>query len=211
MKHFARLLSLAMVLLVAATPTCAQIAAFSRVRVANGPVLEYPAHWKIADEATVQNRVHAAQATADAASIDISGFRKRGRVIIESEPAPHSAQIRASIVTPQDYSQNDLRTITAETLRLTQAEFEADFRKMSAAGTVRLHKMGELRVEKVAGKFALVVPYTRYTVVDPEVWQVEQIKIPFEDRLLSLTLSYRSSDTAAMKPILDRVKRTLAF
>lgn len=211
MKHFAVRLSLAIALQLAATSIWAQHAVFARVRVANGPVLEYPAHWKIADEATVQNRVHSGQATADAAGVDLSGFQKRNRVIIVSQPGPSTAQIRASIVTPQEYSQDDLRVATAEDIRSLKAEFEATFREMSGGGTVKLHKMGEPRVEKIAGRYALIIPYTRYTVADPAIWQVEQIKIPFEDRLLSMTVSYQSSDTTTMKPILERIKRTLAF
>ncbi len=189
----------------------AQYTTFARVRVANGPILEYPSHWKIADEATVQNRVHAGRATADAASIDMTGFQQRDRVIIESQPSPSAAQIRASIITPQDYKQEDLRTATSSDLRALKIDFETMFRKISASGTVKLEKMGEPRVEKVAGRFALVIPYTRYTESDPVLWEVEQIKIPFEDRLLSITVSYRTSDAATMKPIIARVKSTLLF
>jgi hypothetical protein len=82
---------------------------------------------------------------------------------------------------------------------------------MSASGTVKLHKMSEPRIEKVAGKFALVIPYTRYTEFDPVLWVVEQVKIPFEDKTLSISISYRTSDASAMKPILERIKRTLLF
>lgn len=71
--------------------------------------------------------------------------------------------------------------------------------------------MGEPRIERLADKFALVISYTRYTLKDPVLWQVEQIKIPFENRMLSLTVSYRTSDSVTMKPIVDRVKRTLIF
>ena len=188
-----------------------QQATFARVRVENGPTLEYPAHWKIADEATVQNRIHAGQAMADAAGIELSGFQKRNRVVIESLPLPNTAQIRASIVKPQAYSQEDLRVATPQDLEAVRVEFDTSFRKLSASGTVKVDKVGTVRVERIAGRLALVIPYTRYTESDRVLWHVEQIKIPFEDRLLSMTLSYKTSDSTAMKPILDRVKRTLQF
>lgn len=206
-----RLTSFVLALLCASTVAYSQQATFARVRVTNGPTLEYPAHWKIADEATVQNRAHAGQATADAAGVDLSGFQKRNRVVVESTPFPNTAQIRASIVKPQEYSQEDIRLATPQDLQALRAEFESTFRKLSASGTVKVDKVGEPRVERIAGKLALVIPYTRYTESDRVLWQVEQIKIPFEDRLLSMTLSYRTSDTTAMKPILERVKRTLQF
>lgn len=211
MNHFAPLAILFVALCMTATSALAQHASYARVRVTNGPVLEYPSHWKIADEATVQNRVHAGQATADAARVDMSGFQKRNRLIVESRPSPSTAQIRASIVTPQEYTQEDLRAATASDLRALKAEFEAMSRKISSSGTVKFHKMGEPVVEKVAGKLALVIPYTHYTEFDHVLWQVEQIKIPFEDRLLSMTISYRTSDATIMKPIVERVKRTLTF
>lgn len=210
-NRLARLALLAVALQLPTASVLAQHAAFARVRVADGPTLEYPAHWKIADEATVQNRVHAGQATADAAGVDISGFQKRNRVVIESQPSPSTAQIRASIVTPQEYTQDDLRAVTASDLLALKNEFEKTFRKMSASGTVKLHKMGEPLIAKVGGRSALVISYTRYSESDPVLWHVEQIKIPFEDRLLSMTVSYRTSDAAVMKPIIERVKRTLAF
>ncbi|RFC35078.1 MAG: hypothetical protein DID92_2727744511 [Candidatus Nitrotoga sp. SPKER] len=206
-----RLISFVLAVLCASTVAYSQQATFARVRVTNGPTLEYPAHWKIADEATVQNRVHAGQATADAAGVNLSGFQKQNRVVVESTPFPNTAQIRASIVKPQEYSQEDLRLATFQDLQALRALFESTFRKLSASGTVKVDKVGEPRVERIAGKLALVIPYTRYTESDRVLWQVEQIKIPFEDRLLSMTLSYRTSDTTAMKPILERVKRTLQF
>jgi hypothetical protein len=211
MNHLARFAVAAVALYLAVTSTHAQHASYARVRVADGPVLEYPSHWKIADEATVQNRVHASQATADAAGIDLNSFQKRNRVIIESQPSPSAAQIRASIITPQEYTQEDLRAATESDLRALRTQFETMFRSMSTSGTVKLHRIGELRVEKVAGKFALVIPYTRYTEFDPVLWEVEQIKIPLRNQTLSMTISYRTSDAAAMKPILERVKRTLIF
>lgn len=211
MNHLARLVIAAVGLYLAVTSTHAQHASYARVRVADGPVLEYPSHWKIADEATVQNRVHTSQAIADAAGIDLNGFQKRNRVIIESQPSPSTAQIRASIITPQEYTQEDLRAATENDLRALRTQFETTFRSMSVSGTVKLHQMGELRVEKIAGKFALVIPYTRYTEFDPVLWEVEQIKIPFRNQTLSMTISYRMSDAPAMKPIVERVKRTLTF
>lgn len=211
MSSFTRALLLSVAFLSVASPAASQHAVFARVRVQGGPVVEYPSHWKLADEATVQNRVHAGQAVADAAGVDVSGFQKRARVIIESQPGPPTAQIRASIVTPQEYTQADLRAATAADLRAVKSEFEAVFRKMSSTGTVKVQQVSEPRVESIAGRLALVIPYTRYTESDPVLWQVEQIKIPFEDRILSMTISYRTSDAAAMKPILQRVKKTLTF
>lgn len=205
------LTSVVLALFCASTVAYSQQASFVRVRVTDGPTLEYPAHWKIADEATVQNRAHAAQAMAEAVGVDVSGVQKRNRVVIESTPFPKTAQIRASIVTPQEYSQDDLRVAKPQDLQAVKAEFESMFRKMSVSGTVKLDKIGEPRVERIVGRLALVIPYTRYTESDPTRWQVEQIKIPFENRLLSMTLSYDASDVATMKPILERVKRTLKF
>jgi hypothetical protein len=211
MNLLSRLTIAAVALYLTVQTTHAQQASYARVRVADGPVLEYPSHWKIADEAMVQNRVHTSQAIADAAGIDLNGFQKRNRVIIESQPSPSTAQIRASIITPQEYTQEDLRAATENDLRALRTQFETTFRSMSASGTVKFHQMGELRVEKIAGKFALVIPYTRYTEFDPVLWEVEQIKIPFKNQTLSMTISYRTSDAPAMKPIVERVKRTLTF
>ena len=206
-----RLLIATLTGLVFGAAALSQTVAYKRIRVADGPTLEYPAHWVLADEATIQNRVHAAQATADAAGIDISGFQKRNRVVIESLPRPNAAQIRASIVTPQEYSQEDLKATSTEDLRSLKRVFEESFRKMSAAGTVKVQKVGDLRVESIAGRLALIVPYTRNTEANSELWQVEQIKIPFDKRMLSMTISYRIADLNTMKPILERVKRSVQF
>ena len=152
------------------SPAYSQQATFAHVRVENGPTLQYPAHWKIADETTVQNRIHAGQAMADAAGIELTGFKKRNRVVIESSPFPNTAQIRASVLSPQAYSQE-----------------ESSSRKLTSSDTVKIEKVGTVQVERIAGRLALVIPYTRYTQSDRVLWHVEQIKIPFEDRLLSMT------------------------
>ena len=211
MNYLTRLLAATLFGSLLSTSAFSQHASFARVRVADGPTLEFPAHWVLMDEANVQNRVHSGQAIADAAGIDLSGFQKRSRVIIESLPRPNAAQIRASIVIPQEYTQQDLSKATPEELRGLKKMYETTFRKASASMTVKLHKMGEVRIDKIAGHIALVIPYITYSEESAEKWQFEQIKIPFENKLLSMTVSYRVGEHNTMKPILERVKQSLKF
>lgn len=211
MHRIARLVVGTLLVWIFASPAIGQSTAFKRVQVTDGPTVEYPAHWTLADDATIQNRVHASQAIADAAGVDLSGFQRRNRVIIESLPRPNTAQIRASIVTPQQYSESDLRNASPEYLQSLKRGFEEISREQSATSTVKVQKVGAVRVEKIAGRYALVVPYTRTSEANPDVWQVEQIKIPFENKILALTLSYRLADLNTMKPILERVKHSVQF
>jgi len=189
----------------------AQNADFRKIKVINGPTIEYPAHWKILDDATVLNQVHSSQASADAAGINLDGFIRRNRVVIHSLPIPNKASVRASIVTPTQYSQLELSKINRKDLINLKKDYELHFREMSAVSAVRLQHMEELRVESIGGKLALVIPYIRYTESSSALWHVEQIKVPFEDRMLSLTLSYQISDAGTMKPILSRIKSSVKF
>lgn len=126
----------------------AQDVDFSQVQVISGPTLEYPAHWKLAGEDTIQNRAHSAQAVTDIAGIDFPHFKKRNRVVIESQPAPSAAQIRASIVTPQNYTQADLSALSAVDLQTIKLDLERSFSKVSAAGPVKVHDINEPTIEK---------------------------------------------------------------
>ena len=86
------------------------------------------------------------------------GVNRRSRAIINSVPRPNTAQIRASLVEPLEYSQEDLKTARPVDLQAVKAEFEKNFRLASISGPIKVQQVGTVRVERMSGKFALVIP-----------------------------------------------------
>ncbi len=200
-----------MVLMMGFTPAHAQTAYFKRVQIGSGPTIEIPSHWTVVDSASVQNRALAGQAIADKAGVGPADYIKSHQLIVEATPRPPAAQIRASIVAQTELSQAALKAASATDLLEIEREFSEGMKKMSANGPVKVRTMDRARVESINRQLALVLSYTRVTEPNPDLWRVEQIKIPFGDQYLSFTLSYRVDSQTLMAPILDRVKRSVRF
>lgn len=184
---------------------------YKQVSLPDGISIEIPAHWTILSQDTRKNIAAAGRAMTDNAGIDGGGNKKQTLLAVNAVPTPPGAMIRVSVSMPPEYSQSDLARATPHELKVLQQDMLQLFKKMEAGGGPEIVEFQPLQVELFKNSRALVIRYVRKSTNGPSLWQVTQYKIPVENRLIELTLSYRQSDSVMWRPILERVKRSIQF
>lgn len=202
-------------LLVAVTVVCnpaaAQTGDYKRLQLSYGISLDVPSHWTLLSQSTRNNLQAAGNAITENAGLESKGGRKENILAVNASPAPTGAMIRVSVTRPPDYSQADLASATPADLKNLANEVLIVFKKMEDSGGPKVIQVHPGRIE-IHNKYrVLVLPYTRHDNFGPSSWHVTQYKIPLDDRLIEMTLSYRESDSIVWKPILERVKRSISF
>ena len=189
----------------------AQEPAFRQVQLPEGISIEIPAHWTVLSQDTRKNIAAAGRAITDNAGVEGDSNRKQTLLAVNATPAPTGAMIRVSVTVPPDYTQSDLASVAPRELKELELEMLQSFRKMEASGGPVIVEMQPVKVEPFKNKRAVVIRYVRKDRAGPGAWQVTQYKIPVDNRLIELTLSYRQSDSMLWRPILERVKRSIQY
>lgn len=184
---------------------------YKQVSLPDGISIEVPAHWTILSKDTRKNIAAAGRAMTDNAGVDGRRNNQQTLLAVNAIPTPPGAMIRVSVSMPPEYSQSDLARVTPHELKVFLQEMRQAFKKMEASGGPEIVEFQPLQVELFKNSRALVIRYVRKSANGPSLWQVTQYKIPVENRLIELTLSYRQSDSVMWRPILERVKRSIQF
>jgi hypothetical protein len=185
--------------------------AFRRIELPHSIALQVPAHWKVLSQATISNLKAFEEATTEAAGIRDPKRSKNTLLAMNSLPDPTGAMIRVSISTPPDFTADELKATTAADIVELQSEMLSLFRQFEATGGPKVLETQPARVERLGGEMSLVIPYRRASQFGPSPWHVTQYKIPIRNHLVEITLSYRESDGAVWKPILEKVRRSITF
>lgn len=194
-----------------AAPAFATDYTYKRMQLSHGISIEMPWHWTVLPEDFRKNLAASSQAMQDNAGIESVPGQKKGLLAVNATPTPTGAMIRVSVTEPPDYTQSDLAKATPRELKEVEREVLLAFKKMEASGGPVIIEMQSVQIEPFKNYRALAIRYVRKSVNGPSPWQVTQYKIPVDNRLIELTLSYRQSDSAIWRPILERVKRSVQF
>jgi hypothetical protein len=184
---------------------------YKRVRLPEGISIEIPGHWIILSQDTRKNIAAAGRAMTDNAGVEGGSNQKQTLLAVNATPAPTGAMIRVSATVPPDYTQGDLARVTPRDLKEVERDALKLFKKMETEGGPEVVEMQPIQVELFKSSRALVIRYVRKSTNGSSLWQVTQYKIPVDNRLFELTLSYRQSDSVIWRPILERVKRSVQF
>lgn len=187
----------------------AQAETFRDVQLGDGISLEIPAHWHELPTEVRKNLQAFSQAVMDQAGMKETKTRKETRLAVNATPEPTGAMIRVSVSTPPGFRPNELAKITPGELQEMRKEVDQNLQKSASAGGFTIGQVDPLQIERIDGEQALVIAYTRSSLVDASTWKVRQYKIPRPKFLLEVTLSYRERDGALWIPILEKVKRSL--
>jgi hypothetical protein len=205
----ARYFALALVLLWLA-PTEAREPMYTRASLAGGISIEYPTHWFVIGAEQSKNLVLSGSAAAELAGNEIDTNKVR-LFSVNASPAPTGAMIGLSLTTPAELSQTDLVGVTEGDLRFAAEEFRKSMEAAEPFSGIKVLEVQSVTTERFGQELALVFRYRRASQKGPSPWQVTQYKIPHNDRLIELTLSYRESDQWVWRPILEHVKRSLTY
>lgn len=199
-------------LLIFVFPYCAVFAketAFRQVKLPYGISIDIPSHWNILSQDVRKNLGAASEAVSSNAKIEEPNVKKESLLAVNAVPDPTGAMIRVSVISPPEYTQDDLAKVTPADLKEIKNQILSMFKKAEASGGAKIIEMHPVRVEKISRRLSLVAPYIRASFVGPSFWEVAQYKIPVSNRLVEVTLSCRKSDAMLWRPILERVKRSL--
>ncbi len=199
------------ILVVGATTVFAQNTEFRRVELSYGISLDIPSNWTVLSQDTRKEIRAVGEAMVNDAGIEVAGGRKETLLAVNATPDPTGAMIRISVVSPPDYTQEDIAAATSTDLQETGIEVMNAYKKLEASGGLKLLEMQTVRIEKISNHLALVIPYIRASAKGPSPWQVTQYKIPTSNCLVEVTLSYRQSDSIVWSPTLEKVKYSIVI
>ena len=75
-----------------------------------------------------------------------------------------------SVISPPNYTQNDLTVAAPRDLKEIGTEMLNMFRKMEASGGPKIIEMQPVRIEKFKNYRVLVMPYVRAGITGPSPW-----------------------------------------
>jgi len=196
-----------------AHPASAQDGPFLSMQLDHGISLEVPSHWSVLPIEGRQNLAAASRSVVDNAGVGNPGTRNVTLLAMKATPEPTGAMILVEAMFPAAFTQSDLAAATPSDLEWIGSEFLSVFEKANAAsgGVLKVVRVDPVRIEQINGHGALVIPYIRDSVVDDSQWRVTQYQIPVTGHTITVTLSHRVSDEFMWKPILEKVKRSIAF
>lgn len=179
-------------------------ATFEIRNVGGGIEIQFPSHWYVLND--LQNAEVRTRASDLTNSTSSDG--KEALLAVNATPAPTSAMIRLSRITPAVISEAELRQILArgEEIGLLQdvhREFESTFPALMAAAGITVSEIREPSIVRVSGRPAILIPYNRTSAVDGTLWEVRMYQIAVDGATIELTLSNRVSDREIWTPILD--------
>lgn len=192
------------------TPAASIEPDYRRMEVAGGLSIDIPSHWYVIDADSRRNLVLSGNTAAELAGVQTQ-MNKVRVLAVNALPSPTGAMIGLSISWPPEYSEADLRAASPADLEDLVREFEISMRAAEPHSGVRVLEVQPAHIESFKQHTVVVLRYRRASSQGPSPWQVTQYKIPLDDRIVELTLSYRESDQWIWRPILERVKKSLTF
>ncbi len=185
---------------------------YRRFSLKDGISVEAPSHWLVHGDSEKKNFAASAEGAARVAGIDYEISQDKSRLIaISALPIPSGAKIRINLIRPLPFSSAELRSASSQDLKEVEAEFREVMLKSMASMGAKLLTVSTPRIEMVNDSPSLVLEYRRSDPHSSSPWTVKQYKIPVGNKLIEMTISYRESDTAIWKPILEYVKQSLRF
>jgi hypothetical protein len=175
------------------------------IRNVGGMEIQFPSHWYVLSD--LQNAEVRALASELANSTPSTGA-KETLLAVNATPAPTSAMIRLSRITPAVISEAEFQELTnsggeSELLRDVHRQFSDTFPAMMSEAGIAISQIDEPSVVSVSGRPAILIPYQRTSAVDGSTWEVRMYQIAVEDATFELTLSNRVADREIWTPILD--------
>ena len=208
MKNFIKILFI--FLFIQSTQVLAETS-FREIQLSYGVSIKVPSHWQELPTATQQNVATYGQSVAENSGIETGG-QKETLLAVYAPPTPTGAIIRVSVSSPSPFASSDIIAATPKELEEVTNELFVMLKQAEPHGGPRITAMHPARIEYIHQLPALVFSYTRVSFVDGESnWLVTQYKIPQNNRLIEITLSYRLSEALIWKPILERVKNSISF
>ncbi len=185
---------------------------YQRLTLKEGISIEVPSHWLVHLDAEKKNFAAAGEGSLRAAGIDYEPTGSKSRMLaVSSLPTPSGAKIRVNVIRPPSFSETELRSATSQDFIDLKADFSSEMAKGMTAMGAKLLSVETPRIELISNSTAILFEYRRSDLRGPSPWTVRLYRIPARDKLIELTISFRESDAAIFKPIIEHTKQSLRF
>jgi hypothetical protein len=206
------ILSSFVALLLVAMPAVAGSGNYQRLMLKEGISIEVPTHWFVHSDAEKKNFAAAGEGATRTAGIDYDTAENKSRLLaVSALPIPSGAKIRVNVIRPLSFTQAALRSASAQDLKDIDAEFRSEIAALMTGMGVRLLSVQMPKIESINNNAALLFEYRRSDLRGPSPWIVKLYRIPVRDKMIELTISFRETDAAIFKPIIEYAKQSLRF
>jgi len=197
----------------------AQEPKYRLVEVGGRVSLEVPSHWYLADLEERKNNARLPDGMESAAGEKL-GPARLATLVVRPKPDPASARVMVFFVENWNESQSDLReALRSNRTRTMQAVTDAFHEDMTGAAKmfakqgVTLLGQEAVATDSIGGAIAFTLTYRRKpsgTKDDSPLTEI-QYHVPMGTQKIIITFSYRESEARLLRPILDRVRRSVAI
>ncbi len=185
---------------------------YQRLALKEGISIEVPSHWLVHSDVEKKNFADTAESHMRDAGIDSDTTENKSRLLaVSALPAPSGAKIRVNVIRPLGFSGAELRSMTAQDLKDIKADFSSGAAKSSSAIGMELLSVETPKIVLINNSTAIMFEYRRSDLHEPSPWKVRVYRIPVGDKQIEFTLSFRESDAAIFKPIIEHTKQSLRF
>jgi hypothetical protein len=182
---------------------------FAAVKLPRGIELQIPKGWWLlgADHnRVIQTSVEAAM---DISGIGLPDGQETNLISANSMPRSTYAAIRVDSTIPPSVALSKFASITAADVRELQTEMRQNIEKALPLQGNQLIEFFGSRVDKVSGHPAIVTEYRRTGPKGPVFVQINLIYTSSQE--IRINLSYRESEVALWKPVVSKIRQSIAI
>ena len=198
------------------TAAASQTLSYTTIEVGGRLTITVPSHWRARDTAERQNIAAGADAALNPTGKS-SGSMHVSSLSVVSNPEPIRAIIRVSFIQESGTQADLIREVSASRSKVItelkagwEAEKQQVIEAMSRQGGQYLGQE-DYRIETIGARTALVISYKRSSLKGGTPFVVTQYHAPMGSDKVLVTLSFQESEAALFRPILERVKNSIAI
>jgi hypothetical protein len=180
---------------------------FAKVKLDRGVFLELPKSWWLIGKDFNDVLQTSAHAMLDLSGIEKSKDMESVLIAANSMPKTTYASVRVTFSTPPIGTPSEVRMMTKDDLDEMEKGMKDAMAKMAGAGANKLLEFYGCSIAEIDGCPSIVSRYRRsgpHGDVSVTSHQVARI-----DGTLNITLSYRVSEGAIWKPVIERIEKSI--
>ena len=184
-------------------------ASYAKVTLPKGVSIEVPQGWFLASPALARQMQISAETYVELSGLPLPPGANHKLLFARSVPEETFASLSVDIGIPASFSQREVLTATVADLKAYTEKARPTFEKVVATLNERLLTFEPVHRISVSGSPALVTAYTRTGTNGPVSVEIIQVFTPESD--IGLTLSFRISEAVLWKPIIAKIRSSLAI
>ncbi len=181
---------------------------FVPIKLPRGIDLQIPKGWWLLGADYNQAIQASAEAAMDLSGIGLPRGRETNLIAANSMPRSTYAAVRVDSTIPPSVASSAFTSITATDVRELQTDMRQNLEKILPLQGNQLIEFFGSRIEKISGYPAIVTEYRRTGPKGSVFVQINQIFTANQE--IRINLSYRESEVALWKPVMGKIRQSIA-